>query len=212
MCGNEAVNAVVENAEGRPISRIAMTASYPAQGRKFRLTVAAVGCVTFATSSLAFSQDAPARPPSAQEQADKSASASSARNPSKPSTNLDDLYFGPPVMPPSHIWRAEEPSGKPREESSVKAVRARPQTKRQIAKPTRTQPGPRNMVATAPTPRAKTKKATVAMYKEAIATQASAFGDERSFQWRKCIPGIQMPLVCYLPAKERARIIVHPVD
>jgi hypothetical protein len=68
------------------------------------------------------------------------------------------------------------------------------------------------MIAAAPTPRARTKTATVAMYKEAIGSQASAFGDERSFRWRKCIPGIQMPLVCYLPATDRARITVHPVD
>jgi hypothetical protein len=164
------------------------------------------------TAGSGFTEDASPQAQPTQTQVEKGASASSARNLSKPSANLNDLYFGPPIMPPSHIWRAEELSGKPREESAVNVVRARPQAKRQIAKPTRTYPRTRSMIAATPTPRAKTKKATVAMYKEAIATQADAFGDERSFQWRTCIPGIQMPLVCYLPAKERARIIVHPVD
>jgi hypothetical protein len=202
--GNEGVSAIVENAEGRPISSITMAASCPSHISKFRLTLAAVvGCATCAVGSLAFAQAAP--PQATQMQTDKGALASSPKSPSTPSTNLNDLYFGPPVMPPSHIWRAEEPPAKVARAQQLKA-------KRPLARHVRVQHRTRNMIATAPAPRAKPKRTTIAMYREAVRSEATAFGDERSFRWRKCIPGIQMPLVCYLPATDRARVVVHPTD
>jgi hypothetical protein len=136
--------------------------------------------------------------------------------------DLRELYFGPPIIPPKHIIRAEEAPAKaapaPRPLTVTKQVAtrapARHQTGRKLAVRPATKlafaPAPR--AAAAPARRATTKRAAVALYKEAVPTQADAFSDERSVRWRKCIPGVQMPLVCYLPAEDRSRITVYPAE
>jgi hypothetical protein len=177
-----------------------MNARDPSQAARFRMIAAVLGCATCAIlNSVSFAQDAPPPTGTAQEEAGGSLAA-----PSTP--DLRELYFGPPIMPPAHIWRAEGPAVKPARQSQD----ARVKTPRVVTHARA--PRARNVQVAAPSPRGTQKRRTVAMYKEAVRTQADAFSDERTIRWRKCIPGIQMPLVCYLSAKDRARITVHAGD
>ena len=164
------------------------------------MIAAVLGCATCAIlNGVSFAQDAPRPTGTAQEQAGGGVAA-----PSTP--NLRELYFGPPIMPPAQIWRAEGPAVQPARKSQEATVKRPRVTTHARA------PRARNVQVAAPSPRVTEKRRPVAMYREAVRTQADAFSDERTIRWRKCIPGIQMPLVCYLSAKDRARITVHAGD
>jgi hypothetical protein len=167
------------------------------------LATAVVACLTFVVADFrAFADEAPAPKETTTLRQGFAPSAAA------PAADLRELYFGPPIMPPKHILRAEEPAEKvaaPRQASVKKPV-----AKQTHARPHAGKAG-KKVIAT-PGPHVKSKRAAVAVYKEAVPTAADAFSGERSIRWRKCIPGVQMPLVCYLPKEDRLSITVHPTD
>lgn len=129
--------------------------------------------------------------------------------------NLRDLYFGPPVIPPQQILRAEEPAPAPRAAPRLArpmvAKKATPTTvAKRASQSTYARQESRKKIVVAPAPRARATRPVLALYKEAVPNPAHAFSGEQSVRWRQCLPGVHMPLVCYLPADDRLRIIVNP--
>ena len=119
--------------------------------------------------------------------------------------SLGDLYFGAPILPSRFTAPKEQAPLVRAADAPPKVMKPRPKTL------TKAQPAPSRRNAALRPPKT-TRSSSFALYKEAVRPRAEAFLDQPAIRWRKCIPGIQMPLVCYLPAEDRRRIIVYPAE
>ena len=119
--------------------------------------------------------------------------------------SLSDLYFGAPILPSNFTGPKEQAT-------PVRAADAPPKVMKPRAKTVTKALLPQSRRKTALRLAKTTRSSSFALYKEAVRPRADAFLDQPAIRWRKCIPGIQMPLVCYLPAEDRRRIIVYPAE